>query len=558
MMSAPPSGEAFSLKRRIIVIVISALVPLSLFSLYSANRMRDHIDMLAGARLVASANATAASQREAISMARLMLTSAVVNPDIINASERCPREMRVLMMGQQAIINMARLNAQGRVICSSLLSEKVISMAGQTWWQTGKAKQRMTLSPPAMSQVSREQVIVAMLPLYVSDARFDGAVTAGISTAWMKTTMRNLRLSSTAMVALADGDGKVVMQSGGPSLGQLSIAASGANYRIHESAAHGRWLYASAPIFGRELYVVFAEPQQKLLSNANRFWTQTLIAPIVTMILTSLAVWWGIQYQVVRWLGLLSDKGKAIAQGTYQPAQFDFSGAAPEIKDFARTLHQMSDDITAQKDELNSALAHSRRLAREINHRVKNNLQIVLSLLHMQIGRLPDGEARTILEKTLTRISAVSITQRLTYEESESVDHGTVDMCQLLETLAQQWQLSFSERIQKIEIDCDIRDFPSDKAIPLALIVVETVSNAMHHGFNENDSGTVMVKLRRTDGNRAVLSIVDDGRGFDHEHTPGQLGLNLVEALTLQVNGTLTIRSHAGTGTTLRVEMPMA
>ena len=556
MMDPKKLNQAFSLNRRIILVVVIALLPLSLFSLDSANRMREHVDALAGARLVANANATAASQREAINLARQLLMSATMDEDIMSGTPRCSREIRAQLLGQQAVMNIARSDAQGRVLCSGLAYEGEVSLAGQPWWESGKTQNRMTLSPPTMGQISQRQTIVAMLPLFGDDGRFVGALTAAISTAWMEAAMKNLRLSSTAMVVLADGNGKVVMQSAGPVLGRLDINMGGSAYRLHTSGPTGDWLYSSAPIFGRDLYVVFAEPQQKLLSVVNRFWVQNLILPIATMIFASLAVWWGIQFHVVRWFGQLSKKASAIAQGKYQPSQFNFGTSAPEIQSFAKTLHQMATDIAAQKTELSTALAHSRALAREINHRVKNNLQILLSLLHMQATRLPGGEARDILEKTLARMSAVSITQRLTYEQSETVDHGTVNMCQLLEALIQQWQVTFANRPQTIKLDCEIEAFPADKAIPIALIVVETVFNAMNHGFGDRATGTVSLSLRR--GNAMViLSIEDDGLGFDLQQTPGQLGFSLIEALTLQLGASLSIRSHDGAGTTVTIEMPV-
>lgn len=263
--------------------------------------------------------------------------------------------------------------------------------------------------------------------------------------------MRNLRLSSSATIALADGQGRVVMQTDGPDFGRVDLATDTAAFHLHRQDDGSEWVYAAAPIFGDELYVVFPEPQQKLLSVANRFWVQNLIRPIATMIFASLAVWWGVQSNAIRWFGQLRNKATAIADSAYDPGKFNFAHAAPEIQDFARTLHKMADDIAAQRAGLNDALAHSHELAREINHRVKNNLQIILSLRHMRASQLAPSDAREILNKTLARLTDVSIAQRLTYEQGEMIDHGLVDLGALLEALVRQWQINFADKPQTID-----------------------------------------------------------------------------------------------------------
>lgn len=120
MSGADPDRGSFTLNRRIMLVVVFALLPISLFSLNSAYRMREHVNALAGARLIASANATASTQREAINMARRMLVRLAMNADVAQGRPDCSREINAQLVGQQAVVNLARSDAAGRLVCSGL------------------------------------------------------------------------------------------------------------------------------------------------------------------------------------------------------------------------------------------------------------------------------------------------------------------------------------------------------------------------------------------------------------------------------------------------------
>jgi two-component sensor histidine kinase len=547
--------DRLSLNQRIMLIVLVALLPLSIISLMQSARAREHLNLLAGERLAASANATAANQREGFNIARRMLLRASSDPDIVGATDRCTETIKAQLVAQQAVVNLARSDTQGNVLCSGISYSAGLSFAGQDWWQKGKAARRLTVSAPIMGPIAQRRLIIAMLPLYTAQGDYAGAITAGIDVAWLEDALTNLRLSRSAEVGIANASGTLIMHSSGFDIGKVDIGPNGNRFRTAQTADGSKWLYHVAPIFGQDLFVVFAEPEKRLLSFADTFWIQNLLLPIGTLFFASFAVWWGIQLFVVRWLDRLSLKARQIAQGDYHYDPARFTNAAPEIAEFAQTLHRMAEDIEAQKGRLASSLDHSRALTREINHRVKNNLQIILSLLHMQGSQTREPEARQIINQTLARMGAVSAAQRLTYEDSGIADVGHVDMVKLIAALVQQLRGTFLDKPHEIEVDCTVQRFPSDLAIPIALVIVEAVFNATTHGLGDK-GGKIIIALHPV-ATGALLSIRDDGHGFDTAAMVGKLGMDLMQALAVQLNGTLIVNSRPNEGTEIQLNMIM-
>lgn len=544
-----------SLNDRLLLIVALALLPVSVLIVLQGSYARQHLDELAAERLIANANATALAERQVFDRVERQLRWFSREPAVLNVTAACGDEFRKTMAFQSAVVNFVRSDAEGNIVCSGLPYETGTNFRGDDWWQQGKAARKMTVSAPTFGAVSKRRVMIGMWPLYNQDGSYRGAITAGLQLSWLENSIADLNLSPTSIVSIVDADGKVLMKTGSQPLQRVDVRA--ANRRVTDVALSDGsfWLVSTAPIFQDKLFVVFAEPKTQLLASARSFWIQTLFVPIAILLFTSIAVWWGVQNMVIKWLQRLREKTLKIASGTYVYDAKMFDGASPEIVQFADTLKQMADDIDAQKSQLSEALERAQGLTREINHRVKNNLQIILSLLHMQRAEVDEPVMRQILSQTISRMGAVAATQRLTYETSEVADAGHVDMGALVGALAQQLRGAFPDNDYQIQATSGVGVLPIAQALPIALIVVEAVTNAIVHGLGSK-VGHVEIGLT-TEGERAVLTIRDNGRGYDAKEDRQKLGLALIDALTSQLNGENKLKGSANSGTLLRVSFPL-
>jgi PAS domain S-box-containing protein len=209
-------------------------------------------------------------------------------------------------------------------------------------------------------------------------------------------------------------------------------------------------------------------------------------------------------------------------------------------------------DLT-ERHAMEAALTHSLRekdtLLREVHHRVKNNLQIVSSLLTLQADGLEPGDARTALSDTVFRVRSMAYVHQQLYgtEDVDSVDLGDYarTLCTALQgSLDPRARLRFA--LQKVDVAID-------DAVPCALILNELVTNALKHGRGADGTCDLAVEVHR-DGGDIVLVVADRGPGLPATPTTSvSLGMQLVRSLTRQLRGRLEFVHDHGTRAVLRL-----
>ena len=200
-----------------------------------------------------------------------------------------------------------------------------------------------------------------------------------------------------------------------------------------------------------------------------------------------------------------------------------------------------------QREEasIQSALAERDLLLREMHHRVKNNLQVVASLLDLQAGTLRDASARQALHESKDRVQSMARIHEYLYK---SADVSRVAMDDYLRHLATALQQAHNAQHIGLSVQVSVGPFDVERAIPCALIVNELVSNAFKHAFPAGRAGEVVVALESRD-DQHVLTVRDTGVGLP-PHTDPQsadsLGLRLVGMLVKQIGGMLHLASEGG------------
>ncbi len=235
--------------------------------------------------------------------------------------------------------------------------------------------------------------------------------------------------------------------------------------------------------------------------------------------------------------------------GTLVPVEI--SGKSFEIGD-RKLFLAIARDITEHKraeDQIKASLREKEVLLREIHHRVKNNLQVVSSLLNMQARNAKDKNTIEILSEARDRIKTMSLIHSQLYESRDLAEinmKGFVDL--LLGQLLQSYPVG-DTRITPV-VRADDYPFPISVAVPVGLIINELLSNALKHAFVGRDEGKIEVSLTASEGGGIHLTVGDDGAGlppgFDINESK-TLGLRLVKILTEdQLQGTLEVTSDGG------------
>lgn len=219
-------------------------------------------------------------------------------------------------------------------------------------------------------------------------------------------------------------------------------------------------------------------------------------------------------------------------------------------------LLSILEDANITQQRLRHLLQERETLLREVHHRVKNNLQIIISLLNLQERSLKNPNITEAFQVAQQRIRAIAAIHEKLYQ---AANIARIDFGVYANGLIRQLSAGYVLPGMSIDIKTQIESLfvPIDVALPLGLLVNELVTNALKHAFTEKQTGSISVTLWH-EAQQVHLIVEDDGTGLPediNEQEGGNLGMTLVRILTRQLNGRLSIDRKNGTA--VRVEVPV-
>jgi two-component sensor histidine kinase len=208
--------------------------------------------------------------------------------------------------------------------------------------------------------------------------------------------------------------------------------------------------------------------------------------------------------------------------------------------------------VKERTKELEVALETQTALLHEVDHRVKNNLQMVSSLILMQSRAIEDEAVKQSLRTMLERIEALSTVHRRLYQ---SKDVSTFDVSDFARDLVSDLLAASGRSHIGSKLDLAPVIVPAEKATPVALMVNELVTNALKHAFkDETRPGNIGVKMSQPDGH-LIIEVSDDGVGMDGADGDASFGMRLIRQLGRQLRADVEWRD-AGPGTQVVITMP--
>lgn len=220
-------------------------------------------------------------------------------------------------------------------------------------------------------------------------------------------------------------------------------------------------------------------------------------------------------------------------------------------------------DISERKraeEQIRASLREKEVLLKEIHHRVKNNLQIVSSLLSLQTEYIRDPEMLRIFKESQSRVKSMALIHEKLYR---STNLAQIDFGEYLRELTVHLFRSYDAPARGLELKLDVEPvvLGLDRSIPCGIIVNELVSNALKYAFPDGATGVIMVSCRTAGSGLAELSVIDNGVGLPEGFVIGStdsLGLKLVTMLSGQLGGTLTAGAGQDGGAAIRLQFPVA
>lgn len=232
-----------------------------------------------------------------------------------------------------------------------------------------------------------------------------------------------------------------------------------------------------------------------------------------------------------------------------QPLFWGVGIGLPLLLLLTQLLHILSSQLQDKSRQVEQALSDNKVLFQEVHHRVKNNLQVVSSLLRLQSERLPP-DLRPLLDETGARVRAIALVHEQIYRTASPSD---VQLDRFLAQLVQQLSASMIGGTANITTTLQPVIIGLDRAVPVAILATEAITNAIKHGLDEGQ-GEIAVNLSREEGHN-VLTVRNDGKTAAEDNQQG-LGTRIMMALSRQIDGEWSLGAAPGGGTLFTLRWP--
>ncbi|RZJ43574.1 MAG: sensor histidine kinase [Brevundimonas sp.] len=535
-----------------------ALLPILLLGAFQAQQQFRDQDIERRQDLQLAAERTAASAKARLDSTSVLLQA--LRPEALEIF--CEPRLTALVDRLDDLDGLARLTSTGQTTCAS----QALGAAPPPWLMDARRSawfQRLrsgesTVLARAPAVPGRAPGLIVALRLERPMGAFDGAMIAVIPLASLQPDVADAALPEGSEAALTDAQGRILtasdpdvfMLEGEPKLAGWVDRARESGSSIFEADSDGRHrVFAGAALAGRDVYALLSAPSPGLLSWARLNPVGLLAMPLAAWLAAFVSVMLFSERIVVRWLNYLERVAAIYARGRFSVRPVQAINAPSEIRVLARTLDELAETITTRDAALLASVEEKDALMREIHHRVKNNLQIISSLLSMQQRALTDEQAKAAVGDTRQRISALALIYRTLYQ---SDDLRYADARIFLTELVGQLIASESGRGHLVtsSVEADSLVVDPDKLAPLALWLVEAVTNAQKHAF-AGRGGDLKVRFR-VQGERSVLEVQDNGPGVSETERAG-VGRTLMGAFAKQLRGEVEMVPAEGGGTIARM-----
>ena len=268
-----------------------------------------------------------------------------------------------------------------------------------------------------------------------------------------------------------------------------------------------RRAFAVVPLQAGALYLIGSWPANRLDNTILEGALPAFMFPLLMWAASLLVAWLAAESQVLRHVRLLRDRITAFAAGERQLPDLNMEGAALELRSVGRAYERMTEAVVRNEADLENTIHQKEVLLREVHHRVKNNLQLIASILNMQLRGARTAEAKEAMRTVQERVISLATVHRELYQTSGLTD---VRADELLPRVAGDLLRIGSAPGRRFALEANVDDIrlTPDQAVPLALFLTEGMANVIKHSWNAGASSShVGLRLERIGGGTARFSL---------------------------------------------------
>ena len=551
-----------------------ALMPLALLSYNQAQKFETESVARWQSALFGETLLAAASQIEAMSRARGLAAglAKTILPKI-NDPDSCIDLMQSLINTEPNLVFAGFIPINGKMTCGS--NGKPFDFSGSPGLAPLLLDPKPNMTVNTKGLITGESVLIFSHPVRTPDFRLVGFISLSMPHKALQPRPAELLgrsedfLEPLALITF-DGAGNVLTAAYGietalerlPANRALTdfVGTKAATFRDTIPSGDDR-TFAVVAIVPGSLYVLSSWPAA-LTANAGFVGFLPLwVFPLAMWLASMLVAYLASESQVLRHIRGLRRSIISFAGGNRQTHAPDLALAPNELRDVGRAYERLIASVLRNEAEMEDSIHQKEVLLREVHHRVKNNLQLIASIMNLQIRKSVNPEARSLLRGLHERVMSLATVHRELYQTSGLVD---VRADELLETIVAQVLRMGARADQPVETTTafdDIRLTP-DQAVPLSLILTEALTNALKHASpSEPGKIRLSVSLRRAEPEQAVLEVTNStGTGSQAALSANLestgLGQQLLTAFASQLMGKLTVGPQDG-AYVVRLDFPL-
>ena len=425
--------------------------------------------------------------------------------------ENCQTELARITDNFSIIYNMVLADTNAKPICSAIPVRTQTPIKTALSSLTSENDFNIDIHEFGLSQSGPKNVVITSLGVFLNN-ELQYILRSGADLNRISSLSTKSKLLDDIHVSIFSGSGDFLI--GEESLPTeviqgwaTKVIENGRHQTIYQNQLGARRDVTIIPTSEAELFVAINAPQASLMNLNKVHPISSALVPLLAWVFAFGAIWLATNKLLIGHLMPMNLAAKKFAKGDYSARVGALQDAPAQIQDLADTIDVMAERISERDQKLTESLFEKETLLREIHHRVKNNLQIIISLLNMQNRKLNDPTYTEAISETRNRINAIALVHKALYE---SDDIREVEMTPFLRQLISQLGRSLKVEQKRISVGVDINCAPrdADRATTIAMFIVEAMTNCVKHGVPAGGHIDIEVKDLKSE---TVVYVEDNG-----------------------------------------------
>jgi two-component sensor histidine kinase len=553
------------LRARLTLMLSIAALPIGLIAVFQTNRLAETADKNAELALLALSDQAVQSERLLIQRARGAAEMlGVAAPLLLQNPENCVPFLQNFLDQDQDFSYAAILPLDGVVRCSSI--EEVLDFSGYPTWPdlVSDPRPNVVMNPAAPG--SKTAVIVVSIP-FEMDGTFAGYISISIPQTKLaeRDAFADLPVSGLVELFTFNDTGSVLTAENDLSSAEdllpqgfdfANISTKNAQSFRGISKAGDAYIYTIVPVSDSPLSIMGVWDSNRMAdAKLLRSAIPASAFPILMWIASVAVAVVALHTLVIRHINSLRRQMTSFATNRQIPANPLDQSASTELAEIQDRFIDMTDDILREEARLEAMVREQKVMAKEVHHRVKNNLQMIASIMNMQIRNAQHQESIETLERVQDRITALADVHKDLYTAQED---GRINVGALIKRTVQgSVEVGISDTTT-IDLSKDIVDvwlYP-DQVVPLSLLASEAITNALKHmGHMPGEKPKLHISVQEVD--RRCIFEVSNTLGGQPAQTGTGIGSKLIRAFGIKLGAEPVVTSDADTYS-LKIDFPIA